>query len=624
MNGLHRILQLGGLLTVVAFGQKLEDSTFTLRNWGGSAYLDNLVSAEGVLLTHTYGGGMFRSLDLGVSWHPFPLPVNGFTHPAQTLLQFDPTAGLFYGSTFAGIYAATPLGAGWTRIFDGSPFWYSMDGATFASNGWPKDGINVSSDGGRTWKTADTVETGGLPLVAGSCVYVAPGENPVLVSCDGGTTWKSAVGDTLSLSVRTMIRQEKAVMALTQHGLVRTVDSGKSWARWRGNLTEDFLLRDLSQAGNSLFAFSDSVVHRSVDGGRSWMKLSSSDSSQNLPLLAGEMVEAGGALIAKSRQGLKKSTDSGRTWKPIPIRSIRSQIHSLTAQGKVILAHADEGIFLSQDSGATWDSSLPAAARLSWTAFAGSAALHAAGSQDGKVRISTDAGTSWTRPLSFPSNAPVSGLAFFGGTLFASSAGGLWRLSSTDSLWVAAPLPVADSIMTLASSANALLLTARSHLWVMRPEGSMTDKSAGIEISKVMRAWMIDERLFAYTSDGFLHQWNPGTAAWGKLSPFCRHILSLAGKGNLLVAATYMGTAISEDGGSTWYSISNNFTALTLSNGVLYGGDNVGGIWRSRLILPTTWIRSPVSRKARLGGAQTFPAELIERVRRLDGRSIPR
>lgn len=469
-KNLLRALILGALSLASVSGQSLQEQAFSLWNWGKSVYLDNLTSADGVLTLIADGTHLFRSLDLGKSWRAFPLPQDGAFGPFWQRVQFDPTAGLYYVTAVGAIYTAAPRASGWTRLFEGGLSFYSVDGETFAFNGWPNDGINVSRDGGRTWKSTDRFAAnggGGLPFAAGACVYVTAGEDPISVSCDGGATWKTSVGDTLSNSGRSMIRHEGAVIALTDRGLVRSVDNGKTWARWRGNLLVDSLAYELTSWGNSLFLFTPTGAHRSIDGGRSWTALASPDSGQKAPQFSRDLVEAGGALFIVARQGLMTSTDGGRTWSMVTLRSILSPIQSLAVAGNRVLAQAEEGIFVSGDSGTTWEVSLPAVDGNAWTAFAGSDSLYAAGSQDGKIRITADAGVTWSRPYPLPSTDPVTGLAGFDGSILANSAGRLWRLSAPDSVWSAYPLPAADGLRFIASGSRALLLAAASHLWEM-------------------------------------------------------------------------------------------------------------------------------------------------------------
>ncbi|MEO7423772.1 MAG: hypothetical protein ABI036_01215 [Fibrobacteria bacterium] len=634
------ILVLFGMLSAHVYGQTPEPITFNIRNWGrGSGFEETLISADGVLFANTYRGTVFRSLDTGKSWRPFPVPgVNTFG-PISDGIHFDAVSGLVYAFSNNGAYAASPRANAWTWVYDNVPQYYSIEGSTLVFS--DEVGVMISRDGGKFWKGIDGGRflNRGKVLAAGGCAYIGSFEDPISVSCDGGTLWKTAVGDTLTQGVKGLVAYQGAVIALAKHGLVHSLDSGKTWVRWPGNLSDDSALRDLSLSENALIANRWEPVGfcRSVDGGRTWVTHPLPD-SDNFHVNSSPIAAIGGKLVYHSSQGLKVSENGGLTWMDSNPRAISGAIQALAVQGRAFLALSEQGIFTSGDTGITWELSLPADSNNPWTKLIAAGGLVAVGGSDGTVRISADAGAHWSRPLPLPASdsasPSVKSLAVFGGTVVAASAQGIWRLSLPDSGWKAFPLPVAEPFRALGSGSSALLVATDSHLWKLRPDGTSEDLSAGIPILKIMGLWIIEDRTYAYTSDGNLRQWDASHDMWVTGRQFDRHVLSLAGSQNSLLAATYTGLSVSGNAGATWDgreviwngsgfgSSVNGVKAVACEGGFLYAGDNLGGIWQSPVI------PFPVSVLSRVGAAKPFRVRsplgiLSERGRRVDGRFAP-
>jgi photosystem II stability/assembly factor-like uncharacterized protein len=327
----------------------------------GGAFDETLVAADGVLFANSPGGGMFRSLDTGKSWRPFPVPGGDNNLSIENEIFYDAVSGLVYAFSGDGAYSASPRAGNWTWVYDNIPQYFSIQGSTLVFS--DAVGVMISGDGGKFWKGIDggRFPNRGKVLAAGSCVYIGNYGGPISVSCDGGNTWKTPVGDTLSNSAQSMVAYQGAVLALTGSGLVRSLDSGKTWVHWIGNLSGDSTLRDLSVTGNSLIASSwePNGFSRSVDGGLTWV-------THPFPYPEGlghyppALAEVGEKLVFHSPQGVAISEDGGLTWKDVQLRRISGAIQALAVRGPAFLALTEQGIFASGDSGITWDISLPA------------------------------------------------------------------------------------------------------------------------------------------------------------------------------------------------------------------------------------------------------------------------
>jgi photosystem II stability/assembly factor-like uncharacterized protein len=118
----------------------------------------------------------------------------------------------------------------------------------------------------------------------------------------------------------------------------------------------------------------ESGIHRSTDGGRSWQwiregfpptqqhSFSSPIGSLCFDPLRPNVVYAGVGRPRMEKDGagaIYRSTDTGLTWRRIaegqlPARALVSQVAIQPGQSKVLLAATDQGIFRSEDGGVTW------------------------------------------------------------------------------------------------------------------------------------------------------------------------------------------------------------------------------------------------------------------------------
>ena len=474
----------------------------------------------------------------------------------------------------------------------------SANGKTIILSGWQENLVSVSRNGGLTWKSID-YPTLGLNilsiLAADSCVFVGEMDSAVAVSCDGGATWKRTGSGNLSDNAYGMVHHRGAVIAAASSGLIRTLDNGKSWAPWAGNLEGKDGSVKITQSGGFLYAevgdFT-TIHYRSQDGGISWTPLTTPISGGIIAGINGGATDIGGHLFAATSRGVMESPDTGRSWNNLPIGLRQAPILSLGVQKGKFVAYTDQGIFSSADLGVSWLLPLPGAANNPWTAFAGAGPLYAAGAQDGKVAVSTDSGATWNPSFSDPLPGPVFSLAILGEAIYAGTSSGLRRQSVRDSAWSGIPLPVLDKPRLLAAGKVSLLVGADAHIWELGGDGSFSDRTAGIQPFQVRDLWIVEERLYAATREGVLYQWNAADAAWARVQEITGFVYSIAGAGPYMTAATSEGMYVLEENLKRWVLpqpdllTDRGIRTVTCSGNRIYGGDANGGVWHHGLDNP--------------------------------------
>lgn len=110
------------------------------------------------------------------------------------------------------------------------------------------------------------------------------------------------------------------VYAATLAGLYKTTDAAKSWSRIGERLPDQMIismLLDRSKKGVLYIAGRDGV-HRSEDGGATWMALNQGLATTNVRTIAQSPSDPKVFYAGTNGSGLYRSEDAGETWKAMP------------------------------------------------------------------------------------------------------------------------------------------------------------------------------------------------------------------------------------------------------------------------------------------------------------------
>jgi photosystem II stability/assembly factor-like uncharacterized protein len=170
-----------------------------------------------------------------------------------------------------------------------------------------------------------------------------------------------SVGTLLTEPVNDMGFSTAAWFAATDHGLLRSQDSGENWTLMSLGALPTLPVRSVrvSTDGESLWIVSLRGMVFSHDAGKTW-------SWHDLPDSAGAALwldsapDAGSSdgkqtLVASAENGLYISRDSGETWKRVGSGLPQAPIQDLAIAGATFLASMKAGgLYLSRDAGRTW------------------------------------------------------------------------------------------------------------------------------------------------------------------------------------------------------------------------------------------------------------------------------
>lgn len=179
-------------------------------------------------------------------------------------------------------------------------------------------GLQVSSDGGKTWSApSGQGDAMGLGAVGDKTLYLA-GHDVFQKSLDGGKTWTNLGFGNLpgtdihGFGVASATRWLYANVA--GKGLYRSTNGGKLW-QFMSSATGGAMVLAVG-SGNvpTLFAATMEGLVRSIDGGVNWYITPNSSSLVGMALA---VHPKSGAVYASSATGVMRSKDNGETWQAL-------------------------------------------------------------------------------------------------------------------------------------------------------------------------------------------------------------------------------------------------------------------------------------------------------------------
>jgi photosystem II stability/assembly factor-like uncharacterized protein len=136
-----------------------------------------------------------------------------------------------------------------------------------------------------------------------------------------------------------------------EHGLYKSVDSGKSWKE----VQNEGLVMEMVESEGVIMATGQKGIMRSTDNGEHWeWVISEGGVGIDVDRIDGGFAAVSYSNITKSRR-IRISLDKGKTWKAIDEGLTPSlSISSIKQVGKYLLCGHPDGIFRSSDMGRTW------------------------------------------------------------------------------------------------------------------------------------------------------------------------------------------------------------------------------------------------------------------------------
>ncbi|MBI4390371.1 MAG: hypothetical protein HY575_00660, partial [candidate division NC10 bacterium] len=297
--------------------------------------------------------------------HHHRLQAGGFDGLVLALAPDPADPAILYAGVFGqGVFKTTDGGETWTAASEGLPDLSvralladaARAGRVFAGT---DAGIAVSTDGGRSWRSA------GLPLRSVRVLVTAPAgtlyagtEEGLYASDDAGGTWREENAGLTAKDLRALVRDPGTgtLYAGAFGGLFARAPRAVAWEPAAAGLP-DLHVRALAvdSAGRLYAGTAGAGVFRSEDGGRSWQTASRGLAHPVvLTLLAGPRP---GQVLAGTLGGLFGSSDGAGQWRYLGNRATFLSFTSIVraADGEGTLYAASGGLILkSTDGGERW------------------------------------------------------------------------------------------------------------------------------------------------------------------------------------------------------------------------------------------------------------------------------
>lgn len=282
-----------------------------------SEAITGIAFAESRLFACIWKNGLAYTDDMGVTWKRA-----GFE--GRNISAIAGHGGKIAIANDEGILLSSDKGGNWEKHSEGPDntlvrSFAVSQGSLFAGN---ESGIFRLEEDGLSWKKSlpDSFGFADVAVVksmendiyaCGSFVDVDR-RFQVLKSRDGGNSW-TRFYDMASGYLSGIIESGSNILLSTSQGLLRSADSGKTWAGPDTSIQPKYGELYLASHGPAFFAAHDSVVFVSSDFGKTWSRSLRIDPKKGISLLT----FADSVLICGIRSGIYYSRDRGASWDSI-------------------------------------------------------------------------------------------------------------------------------------------------------------------------------------------------------------------------------------------------------------------------------------------------------------------
>jgi photosystem II stability/assembly factor-like uncharacterized protein len=337
-------------------------------NMGGR--IDDFAVVEhntNIVYAATASGGVFKSIDSGISWKPV----------------FDDQAVSSIGDVTVSQSEPDVVWVG------------TGEGNNRQSSSWG-NGVYKSADGGKTWTHMGLAETHHIPRILihpsnTNVVYVAAQgrlwgpneERGVFKSSDGGKTWAKVLyinPDTGVNDIAMDVNNPDTIYAAAYQrrrspfgfngggpgsGIYRTTDGGATWKKLSNGLPKG----DMGRIGLDVYRRNGSIVYASVeseqsgvyrsdDRGENWVKMSNNN-ARPMYFSQVRIDPNNDQRIWMAGVNMAYSEDGGKNFVQNRITRIHVDFHAIwidPANSDNMIVGCDGGIHFSRDAGRSWDS----------------------------------------------------------------------------------------------------------------------------------------------------------------------------------------------------------------------------------------------------------------------------
>ena len=195
-------------------------------------------SQDRTLYVGTEMQGLYRSTDLGRSWHKLNLPAT-----CVNALALSPADGTLFAATDTGLYSSGDGGRSWNHLWDNHLLSLAITDENTLFAGSANEGVWLTADGVHwcSFFTAPARPLLGMALSpcfdADQMAFLYGPQEGIWRTADGGRSWE-CLGERLpSLDIRSLavspgFPQDRVLVAASTDGILLSRDAGDSWSLW--------------------------------------------------------------------------------------------------------------------------------------------------------------------------------------------------------------------------------------------------------------------------------------------------------------------------------------------------------------------------------------------------------
>jgi len=321
---------------------------------------------------HSDGGGLFQSMDAGLSWVRIPLPQTSSAVRGFAICRNSP--GRMIVGTLTGVFVSEDGGASWVKVDDtlmqkAESVAIDPEDYRILYVGTWRLGYK-SEDFGRTWKLMNK----GMPLDSDIFSITVDSRNPNVVyagACSGAyysnnraAAWKrlKVRGDKFTIRAHIMLVDPSVpnrVYAGTTEGLYVSNNSGGGWKRLTGpEISINAVQVDPEDSRHILIGTEYRGILKSEDEGGSWKESNNGFIHQKISWIIPDP-EATGKFIGglhSGEGGMVHFSSESRSWKLSNVKSgMRIFSFLILPEHLGRLAGTSEGIYWQPFRSSTWN-----------------------------------------------------------------------------------------------------------------------------------------------------------------------------------------------------------------------------------------------------------------------------
>lgn len=555
---------------------------------------DMAVNSQDNIFAGTWGDGVYKSTDEGVTWDP----VNsGLTNLHVNCVFIAPNNDIYASTEGGGIFISKDNGVNWDPINNGLTNLNVRvvnkheNGTLFA--GTYGNGIFKSTDNGANWVESNT----GLDFQDVRALTFAVNDDYVIAgtwgggvyrSSDNGKTWfKSNTGISKPYIFDFVINSVGEILASTNgSGLRYSVDNGATWSEfnnqpWDKNVTSCVINKDQEPVVGTMtygLFYWDEMVY--VE----WKKTNFRDGG-----ISTMAINSKGTIFAfSSKEGFMKSTDKGRTFAKVSLANNRgiNSINVNRRNGQIWCTANNSGAYFSTNHGLDWIEAGLESNFVHGFAFDSSSNIYA-GTGDG-IYKTTNMGANWV--LIGPKDSVVGDMVIEPNGTIHGAGVHYYKSTNGGTNWSIVDISGAPNQMkAIGMNYNGDLYAGSSSAGTFRSTNSGTNWSVTLPYQEALTiediAFNSSGDVFLGSMDGLSYSTNNGTSwttiDFGLEYPWVKNV-AINTSNNIFAGLFYFyGIYFTTDGGQDWDSLVGHYYAYPTQGltsdtyGFTYLGTNV-------------------------------------------------